>query len=320
MGFLRRGLLMILPFVLWGTAMTAMAPLVMTGGPILVACLRLLPAGIVVIASVPLLGRSLAIDSADRGWFLLFTLIDALLFQICLARGLEGTGAGLGSVLIDSQPLMVALLARWIFSESINPVGWLGLVLGLGGIVCLGVPQPLLQHWWLLGESVSFHSGWQAGTGWMLVAAIAMAIGTVLSRYACRHSDPVAVTGWHMLLGGLPLLVWHGIDEAFPFIPPWSALAWTQMAYASLMGSALAYALFFWFASREDLTGFTTLGFLTPVFALASGGLLLQERLKTLQWFAVVLVLLSVVLVSQRKRLWEPLAFVNDPQQSDIGA
>lgn len=137
MGFLRRGLLMILPFVLWGTAMTAMAPLVMTGGPILVACLRLLPAGIVVIASVPLLGRSLAIDSADRGWFLLFTLIDALLFQICLARGLEGTGAGLGSVLIDSQPLMVALLARWIFSESINPVGWLGLVLGLGELFAL---------------------------------------------------------------------------------------------------------------------------------------------------------------------------------------
>ena len=88
---------MILPFALWGTAMTAMAPLVSTGGPILVSCLRLLPAGIIVIASVPLLGRSLAIEPGDRGWFLLFTLIDALLFQICLARGLEGTGAGLGS-------------------------------------------------------------------------------------------------------------------------------------------------------------------------------------------------------------------------------
>ena len=46
------------------------------------------------------------------------------------------------------------------------------------------------------------------------------------------------------------------------------------MAYASLLGSALAYALFFWFANREDLTGFSTLGFLTPVFALASGGVL----------------------------------------------
>ena len=320
MGSLRRGLLMVLPFVLWGTAMTAMAPLVSTGGPILVSCLRLLPAGIVVIAVVPLLGRSLAIDPGDRGWFLLFTLIDALLFQICLARGLEGTGAGLGSVLIDSQPLMVALLARWLFAETINPIGWMGLVLGLVGIVCLGVPQPLLQHWWLLGEGVSFQSGWQAGTGWMLAAAIAMAVGTVLSRFACRNSDPVAVTGWHMLLGGLPLLIWHGLDGAFPLIPPWSAFAWTQMAYASLMGGAVAYALFFWFASREDLTGFTTLGFLTPVFALISGGLLLQERLNNLQWLAVLLVLISVVLVSQRKRLWEPVVLVNEPQQNDLGA
>jgi len=154
----------------------------------------------------------------------------------------------------------------------------------------------------------------------MLAAAIAMAVGTVLSRFACRNSDPVAVTGWHMLLGGFPLLVWHGLDGAFPLIPPWSTFAWTQMAYASLMGGAVAYALFFWFASREDLTGFTTLGFLTPVFALASGGLLLQERLNNLQWLAVLLVLISVVLVSQRKRFWEPVALVNEPQQGDLGA
>jgi hypothetical protein len=34
----------------------------------------------------------------------------------------------------------------------------------------------------------------------------------------------------------------------------------------------------------------------------------------------VFLVLISVVLVSQRKRLWEPVALVNNPQQSDLGA
>lgn len=36
------------------------------------------------------------------------------------------------------------------------------------------------------------------------------------------------------------------------------------MAYASVFGSALAYGLFFLFASRGDLTGFTSLTFLTP--------------------------------------------------------
>jgi drug/metabolite transporter (DMT)-like permease len=46
----------------------------------------------------------------------------------------------------------------------------------------------------------------------------------------------------------------------------------------------------------------------------------LQERLNNLQWLSVLLVLVSVVLVSQRKRLWEPVSLVNQPQRSDLGA
>ena len=76
MSSLQRGLLMVLPFALWGTAMAAMAPLVHSGGPALVACLRLLPAGAVLLVAVPWLGRSLRIDPGDRGWFVLFTLVD----------------------------------------------------------------------------------------------------------------------------------------------------------------------------------------------------------------------------------------------------
>ena len=82
---------------------------------------------------------------------------------------------------------------------------------------------------------------------------------------------------------------------------------WLRMGFATLLGSALAYGLFFWFANRRDLTTFSSLGFLTPVFALATGGWLLGERLTTLQWVGVLMVLVSVVCVSQRRRLWEPL-------------
>ena len=67
---------------------------------------------------------------------------------------------------------------------------------------------------------------------------------------------------------------------------------------------ALAYGLFFWFASREELTSFSTLAFLTPVFALITGGVWLGERLFLLQWIGVVLVLISVLFVSQRRRFW----------------
>jgi len=47
----------------------------------------------------------------------------------------------------------------------------------------------------------------------MLGAALAMAASTVLSCYACRHGDPAAVTGWHMALGSVPLLMAHAVSN-----------------------------------------------------------------------------------------------------------
>ncbi len=319
MFLIRRWLLMILPFVLWGTAMAAMAPLVSSGGPFLVAFLRLLPAGVALLVAVPFLGRSLVIAKADWGSFLIFTAIDASLFQIFLARGLAETGAGLGSVLIDSQPLLVALLARSLFGEAINPIGWMGLMIGLVGIVCLGAPPELISHWLLMGQPVGLETIWRHGELWMFAAAISMALGTVLIRYACKASDPVAVTGWHMTLGSLPLIAWHLFDGSWSVFPNWSLFDWGLMAYASLFGSALAYGLFFWFASRVELTSFSSLAFLTPVFALASGGLWLGERLDLLQWVGVALVLSSVVLVSQRRRIWEPKEIGPESTAGEVG-
>lgn len=313
-----RWLLMLLPFALWGTAMAAMTPLLAGAQPLMVAALRLLPAGVVLLAVAVALGRPLAVDAQDWPWLLLFAAVDGALFQGLLAMGLGRSGAGLGSVLIDSQPLLVALLARALFGEAINPVGWVGLLLGVLGILCLGLPADLLRHWWLEGPRVSDLQAWSHGELWMLGAAAAMAVGTVLCRFATKHSDALVVTGWHMLLGGLPLVLgaaWMAqapasdgganTATALAFWPQWTASQWGLMAYASLLGSALAYGLFFWFASQGDLTGFTALTFLTPVFALLSGLLFLEESLRPLQWLGALLALLSVLLIHQRQALWQ---------------
>ncbi|MFM7653324.1 MAG: DMT family transporter [Vulcanococcus sp.] len=309
-----RWLLMLLPFALWGTAMAAMKPLLDGAGPLTLAWLRLLPAGGVLLLAARLWRGTAGVDRRDWGWLLMFALVDGALFQGLLARGLVGTGAGLGSVLIDSQPLAVALLARTLFGEAINPVGWFGLLVGLLGILCLGLPAPLLRHWWLMGPAALGEQPWSHGELWMLGAALAMAVGTVISRYACRHSDPLAVTGWHMLLGGLPLL----LGSAFTpqgFWPSWGPLGWGLMVYAALLGSALAYGLFFWFASRGDLTSFTSLTFLTPVFALLCGVALLGEGLQPLQWLGAALALVSVLLINRRAELWRAGAAPGDPAE-----
>ncbi len=311
-------LLMVLPFALWGTSMAAMAPLVKSGGPELVATLRLLPAGIAIVFAAFCLKRPLAIARIDMGWFVLFCLIDGSLFQFCLARGLVESGAGLGSVFIDSQPLIVALLARTLFGDPINPIGWIGLTVGIGGIVCIGVSPEILGHWFLMRNEVLDTQLFGQGQGWMLVAALAMALGTVLIRFTCQESDPVAITGWHMILGSFPLSIWHFLDSSRPVLPDWSLNDWSLMAYSTFLGSALAYGLFFWFASRKELTSFSTLAFLTPVFALVSGGIWLEERLDLIQWIGVLFVISSVLLVSQRSRLWNPFSKSNNDLPKEL--
>ena len=298
--------LLIAPFFLWGTAMVAMKGVIPHTTPFFMAGVRLLPAGILVLGAAMAMGRPQPKGWAAWLWISLFALIDGSLFQGFLAEGLVRTGAGLGSVMIDSQPLAVALMSSWLFGERIGLWGWLGLLFGVLGISLIGIPDDLILN---VFSGVTFESRlptpdalFQSGEWLMLLAALSMAVGTVTIRYVCRHADPVSATGWHMIIGGIPLLVLSaGLETG-----QWADISlsgWISMAYATIFGSAIAYGLFFYFASSGNLTSLSALTFLTPVFALLFGNLILSEVLSPIQWTGVSLTLVSIYLVNQREKL-----------------
>lgn len=207
--------------------------------------------------------------------------------------------------MIDSQPLAVALLSLWLFQERIGLWGWLGLALGVMGISLIGLPDELILG--LLSNSLPSsttfpHSFLESGEWLMLLAALSMAVGTVLIRFVCRHADPVTATGWHMILGGLPLWGVSAVTESQQ-IQNLVPSDWLALCYATVFGSAIAYGLFFYFASSGSLTSLSSLTFLTPVFALLFGNLLLQEVLSPVQWVGVGLTLVSIYLINQRDTL-----------------
>lgn len=76
-----------------------------------------------------------------------------------MAEGLQRTSAGLGSVIIDSQPLSVALLASILFGESLSIAGYAGLAIGLLGLCLLEVSPEVLTD--LLGKG---KPSWKRGT------------------------------------------------------------------------------------------------------------------------------------------------------------
>ncbi|MFM7364493.1 MAG: DMT family transporter [Cuspidothrix sp.] len=298
-------LLLITPFFLWGTAMVAMKGVIPHTTPLFMAGFRLIPAGVLILIVAALMGKPQPKSWLGWFWIGIFALVDGTLFQGFLAEGLVRTNAGLGSVMIDSQPLVVALLSLWLFQEHIGMWGWLGLGLGITGISLIGLPKAWIFH--LLDSGVMITTdNWQqlfnSGELLMLLAALSMAVGTVLIRFVCRYADPVVATGWHTIIGGLPLWGISSVVES----QQWENILpvdWLALSYATVFGSAIAYGLFFYFASSGNLTSLSSLTFLTPVFALIFGYIFLNEVLTTIQWFGVFLTLMSIYLINQRENI-----------------
>ncbi len=298
-------LLLIAPFFLWGTAMVAMKGVIPHTTPLFMAGMRLLPAGVLILIAAVFMDKPQPKGWLAWLWIILFALIDGALFQGFLAEGLVRTSAGLGSVMIDSQPLAVALLSLWLFQEHIGLWGWLGLGLGVIGISLIGLPDELIVQFFDTNVNATL-GNWQdlfaSGEWLMLLAALSMAVGTVMIRFVCKYSDPVTATGWHMILGGLPLWGISSVVES----QQWQNIAipeWIALAYATVFGSAIAYGLFFYFASTGSLTSLSSLTFLTPVFALLFGNIFLSEVLSPLQWVGVGMTLISIYLINQRDQL-----------------
>lgn len=304
-------ILLVTPFFLWGTAMVAMKGVMPHTTPLFMATIRLIPAGILVLIVAAIIKRPQPQGWKAWAWILLFALVDGTLFQGFLAAGLVRTTAGLGSVMIDSQPLAVALLSAWLFKERIGAIGICGLILGVLGISCIGLPiewlsqfvaNPLTSQFDL--EALFNHGEWL-----MLLAALSMAVGTILIPFITKYVDPVVATGWHMIIGGIPLAIGSFYLES----NQWAALTgsdWISVAYSTVFGSAIAYGLFFYFAAQGNLTSLSSLTFLTPVFALLFGSLFLGETLDLLQWCGVSLTLVSILFINQRDYIWSQLTGV----------
>ncbi|CAL5324121.1 unnamed protein product [Camellia sinensis] len=309
------------PFFFWGTAMVAMKEVLPKTGPFFVSSFRLIPAGLLLVAFASSRGRPL--PSGLTAWLSisLFALVDATCFQGFLAEGLERTSAGLGSVIIDSQPLTVAVLAALLFGESIGFVGAAGLVLGVIGLLLLELE---------LVPAISFDGSnfslWGSGEWWMLLAAQSMAVGTVMVRWVTKYSDPIMATGWnseknewrlgvdadfqfllqHMVIGGLPLVVISILNHDPALNGSLMELTsndFLALLYTSIFGSAISYGVFFYNATRGSLTKLSSLTFLTPMFASIFGFLYLGETFTPVQLIGALVTLAAIYMVNYKTSL-----------------
>ncbi|XP_072062380.1 WAT1-related protein At3g02690, chloroplastic isoform X2 [Arachis hypogaea] len=320
------------PFFFWGTAMVAMKEVIPRTGPFFVSAFRLIPAGFLLIGFAASRGRPF--PSGLNAWLSisLFALVDAACFQGFLAEGLQRTSAGLGSVIIDSQPLTVAVLAALLFGESIGIVGAAGLVLGVVGLVLLEgatVTSPkvkdhrvccsyrcchlmkAISHYGEVGSGGCFLQPrvWQLAQLWFDGSPSILILSWQLDGWQHCLGGSIAQMFTlpyllqHMVIGGLPLVAFSILnnDPALSqSLQEYSSTDILALLYTSIFGSAVSYGVFFYSATKGSLTKLSSLTFLTPMFASIFGFLYLGETFTPVQLVGAIVTIAAIYMVNFR--------------------
>lgn len=274
---------------LWGTTYLTTTMFLPEGRPLLAATLRALPAGVLLLLVCRQLPRG---EWWWKSWVLGILNIGAFFALLFIAayRLPGGVAAIVGGV----QPLLVALLASRVLHERLTARV---VAAGLAGV--LGVGLITLQ-----AQARLDAIGILAAVG----GALSMATGIVLSKKWGQPAPPLTTTAWQLIAGGLTLLT---VTLAFEGLPT-TALTAPNLggyAYLSLVGTALAY--FMWFRGIARLPASTTafLGLLSPVVAILLGWAVAGEAFTPMQMLGVFIVLGSIAAAIFGKSMKLPVEY-----------
>ncbi len=233
----------------------------------------------------------------DRDGTLKAGLLAGLLFAgefACIYLGLMHTNASRLTVFLYTSPFVVALLLpRVVPGETLRRVQWIGLVMAFLA-VALAFSEGFWQGSAVAGQWRGDALGLAAGILWGLTTLTIR--GTVLSDASAEKMlfYQVGVTAVVAPLLSLAL------GETWSL--HYSALAWGSLGLQTVVGAFATYLAWMWMLRHYPATQLATFVFLTPVFALVFGVVLLGEALTLQLVLALVGVVVGITLVNQRPR------------------
>lgn len=207
----------------------------------------------------------------------------------CIYLGLLHTTASRLTVFLYTSPFWVAaLVPLFVQSERLRPLQWLGLA-------CAFVAVAFAMREGLGGGSATGDLlGLAAGALWGLttVSIRATSLTTRVSPEKLlfyQIATTAIVVPWISL----------ALGETWS-LSGWSMLAWGSVLAQTVIGAFASYLAWMWMLGRYPATKISVFVFLTPLFALLFGTVLLHEAVSTTLLAALGLVVVGIVLVNRR--------------------
>ena len=273
--------------LLWGSA----APFIKRGYSLLAiagddlpsmtlfAGLRFTIGGILVLLFAGARGRCLPVPATRTGWkrAAVIALIQTFLQYLFNFIGVGHTSGVNASILNGTGSLFGIILACTLYrQERFTPRKVLGCVFGFAGVLAMNLGGQAGRITFL-------------GEGLMLIASFCGAIGNCQAKRYTQEEDPVLLTGWQTLLGGLGLtavsLILGGRIARFN-TEGLLCLLWLGFV------SAAAYSVWTVLIKHNSVSAVMVYGFLIPLFGVLISAVLLREWAQALRPGTLIALLL----------------------------
>ena len=274
----------------WGVNQVATKLAIHDIPPLTQATIRSIVAALIVagwckLRGIPLLARDGSLRAGLTAGFF-FGVEFILIFQ-----GLNYTPATRATLFIYLAPFLVVLGARILLpADRFGAAQWLGLGLSFAGmVVAFGLPTPALDPRQAIGDAM------------MIAAALFWAATTLTIKSSALNRVPAEKVMLYQLVVSAPMLGAAALafGDRIDHMP--SAVALGSLAYQTVWVVSVTFVVWFALIARYSASRLSAFTFLTPIFGVAAGHMILGEPLTLAFAAAVALVAAGLVLVNRTR-------------------
>src|ERR1044072_6303480 len=268
--------------------------------PFTFAAIRFIIAVAIVFSIIRI--RGLALPRARADWILLaVTGILSFGFNYGLVFwGEQYITSGLAALLQATTPAFGLVFAH--FNLPGERLSWAkigGVVIGVCGVAVVFSNQLAVAGRQAL-----------AGCVGLLLSSIFVAYSNVLVKKHGKSLNPAIMAFGQMLFGLLLLLVAGITLEGNPLRFHWTPMAVIALLYLAVVGSVIAFLLYYWLILNMDVTKSMLIALVTPVVAVILGMIVLNEEFGWRPLAAGPMIMLGIAFIVVRKNRRQPVAAV----------
>ncbi|EMD9274954.1 drug/metabolite exporter YedA [Cronobacter malonaticus] len=273
-------------YIIWGSTYFAIAVGVKSWPPFMMAGVRFLCAGVLLLTYLLATGHKLP----SRRPMLNAALIGVLLLAVgngfVTVAEHQHVPSGIAAVMVATVPLFALIFSRF-FGIQTRKLEWLGVAIGLAGIVLLNSGGNLNGNPW--------------GALLILIGSLSWAFGSV---YGSRIELPTGMMAGaiEMLAAGLVLMTASLLTgERMTAMPDISGFL--AVGYLALFGSVIAINAYMYLIRNVSPAVATSYAYVNPVVAVLLGTGFGGESLSQIEWIALGVIIVAVLLVTLGKYL-----------------